>query len=377
MPYSSYLRLENGIHSVPEKDLRTWGTWLHLESSCLDDESRSPHFSLRGVKRYVSLRFTRSWTSPIHGNAPSDLGNSQVQFLLGECEGGTYVLLLPVFDGDDRCTIGGDEEGFFFQFRGALPGSRTDRLRAALCTWGSDPFELIRQSIGHLTKNLNSFRTRAEKRKPRFTEYLGWCTWDAFYFDVSEKDILKGLQAFAKGGVQPGFVIIDDGWFDAEGLYYMKSFTENRTKLPNGLSGVVQRAKETYGVKHVGVWHALMAYWGGVQKNGPLSKRYRLIPNRGNVRPWDKTGAQQAFSRARPVQACHGSDGLSSENHRPVQTRRGRGSSGVHHAWQDNRTAAHERRLWRRATRVAAGEVSPYGGYPMAIRPALTLCHPQ
>jgi len=242
------------------------------------------------VKRYVSLRFSRSWTSPIHGSAPADLGNSQVQFLLGECENGTHVLLLPVFDGDDRCTIGGDEEGFFFQFKGALPGSRSDRLRAALCTWGSDPYELIRQSIGYLAKALNSFRTRTEKRKPQFTEYLGWCTWDAFYFDVTEKGILKGLQTFAKGGVQPGFVIIDDGWFDAEGLYYMKSFAENRTKLPNGLSGVVQRAKETYGVKHIGVWHALMAYWGGVQKNGPLSKRYRLIPNRGNVRPWDKTG---------------------------------------------------------------------------------------
>ena len=67
MPYSSFLSLGKGIKSTPDKLLRTWGTWLDVESAKLDEASKSSCFSLRTVKRYLSLRFTKSWTSPQFG----------------------------------------------------------------------------------------------------------------------------------------------------------------------------------------------------------------------------------------------------------------------------------------------------------------------
>ncbi len=51
-----------------------------------------------------------------------------------------------------------------------------------------------------------------EKELPASLDLFGWCTWDAFYSTVSARGLQLGLQGFAAGGVQPRFVIIDDGW---------------------------------------------------------------------------------------------------------------------------------------------------------------------
>jgi hypothetical protein len=57
-----------------------------------------------------------------------------------------------------------------------------------------------------------SARPRWDKELPDTTRYLGWCTWDAFYTEVSGKGIAAGLQSFQEAGVQPRWLIIDDGW---------------------------------------------------------------------------------------------------------------------------------------------------------------------
>jgi raffinose synthase len=41
---------------------------------------------------------------------------------------------------------------------------------------------------------------------------FGWCTWDAFYSDVTPEGVLEGVSSLTKAGVQPKTVIIDDGW---------------------------------------------------------------------------------------------------------------------------------------------------------------------
>lgn len=52
---------------------------------------------------------------------------------------------------------------------------------------------------------------RHEKELPASLDLFGWCTWDAYYFRVSAKGIREGLQSFKQGGVQPRFLVIDDG----------------------------------------------------------------------------------------------------------------------------------------------------------------------
>lgn len=55
-------------------------------------------------------------------------------------------------------------------------------------------------------------KPRWQKQLPEVASYLGWCTWDAFYHDVSVQGIMSGLESFKCAGVQPRWIIIDDGW---------------------------------------------------------------------------------------------------------------------------------------------------------------------
>ena len=55
-------------------------------------------------------------------------------------------------------------------------------------------------------------KPRWVKQLPEVAHYLGWCTWDAFYHDVSAQGIAAGLNSFKQAGVLPRWIIIDDGW---------------------------------------------------------------------------------------------------------------------------------------------------------------------
>lgn len=52
---------------------------------------------------------------------------------------------------------------------------------------------------------------RAQKQVPNSLDVFGWCTWDAFYWRVSAKGIMEGLQSLHDGGVPPKLLVIDDG----------------------------------------------------------------------------------------------------------------------------------------------------------------------
>jgi raffinose synthase len=47
---------------------------------------------------------------------------------------------------------------------------------------------------------------------PHFMDAFGWCTWDAFYSEVSARGVADGVAALRSGGAPPRFVIVDDGW---------------------------------------------------------------------------------------------------------------------------------------------------------------------
>ena len=52
---------------------------------------------------------------------------------------------------------------------------------------------------------------RAQKQVPKSLDVFGWCTWDAFYWQVSAKGVMDGLQSLHDGGVPPKLLVIDDG----------------------------------------------------------------------------------------------------------------------------------------------------------------------
>ncbi|WOL19206.1 putative galactinol--sucrose galactosyltransferase 2 [Canna indica] len=261
----------------------------------------------RDYRLLCIFRFKIWWMVPRMGTSGSDVP-SETQMLLLEARRDLavdddifYILFLPVLDGSFRSSLQGNSSGELeLCIESGDPATRGSHfLEAVFVNSGSHPFDLMKESMKMLAKHKGTFSVREQKQKPGILDWFGWCTWDAFYFDVDPKGIEDGLKSLSKGGIPPKFLLIDDGWQDtsnefqregeeaAEGSQYgarLISVKENKkfkgtsngasTSEATSLKDFVTYIKKTYGLKYVYVWHALMGYWGGVNPDALETKKY-------------------------------------------------------------------------------------------------------
>ena len=134
----------------------------------------------------------------------------------------------------------------------------------------SNPYEAVENSYVTARKTgLIKTPLRTEKKYPEQLEGLGWCTWNAFYHEVTEDGIRAKLQELREKGIRLDWLIIDDGWSRFK-EFKLQSFEEDRRKFPSGLKAFIASIKREYGVRYVGVWHAFTGYWFGVDKESQL-----------------------------------------------------------------------------------------------------------
>ncbi|XP_042440004.1 probable galactinol--sucrose galactosyltransferase 2 [Zingiber officinale] len=285
----------------------------------VSDRKDSRHVFKLGVLRNHRLlclfRFKIFWMVPRWGTSGSDVP-FETQMLLLEVthdlavDGGPsrtshdpthYILFLPVLDGCFRSSLqGNSSDELEFCIESGDPATiESQFLESVFVNYGEDPFGLMKESMIMLEKHKGTFSVREKKEKPGILDWFGWCTWDAFYFDVHPKGIEDGLKSLSEGGTPPKFLLIDDGWQDtrnefqkegepaAEGSQYgarLVSVKENykfkgttgggSTGKTTSLKDFVTYVKETYRIKYVYCWHALMGYWGGVDPDAPETKKY-------------------------------------------------------------------------------------------------------
>ncbi|PIN24128.1 Galactinol--sucrose galactosyltransferase [Handroanthus impetiginosus] len=179
-----------------------------------------------------------------------------------------YILVLPVLDGSFRTTLQGTSSNELqFCYESGDPEVQTsEALEGVFVNSGDNPFELIKDSIKILAKHKGTFSHLENKKSPAHLDWFGWCTWDAFYTEVSPNGIKEGLQSFKDGGVSPKFLIIDDGWqetdndFQKEGepLIEGAQFATRLTDIKENskfkgsdtnLKELIRYIKENYGLK--------------------------------------------------------------------------------------------------------------------------------
>ena len=83
---------------------------------------------------------------------------------------------------------------------------------ALLVAAGDDVHSLIDVAVTTAASLSGAAKPRTSKRLSPFVDVFGWCTWDAFYSQVSAAGINEGLASLARAGVPARFLIIDDGW---------------------------------------------------------------------------------------------------------------------------------------------------------------------
>ncbi|KAF8733048.1 hypothetical protein HU200_015409 [Digitaria exilis] len=264
--------------------------------------------ALRGVRFMACFRFKLWWMAQRMGEKGGDVPH-ETQFLLVESRGAAgdgsedtaaYVVFLPLVEGAFRASLQGGGSGDALEL--CVESGDADTRAASfdrLLFVGaaeSDPFAAISGAVAAAKSAIKTFRVRAEKKLPGIVDYFGWCTWDAFYQDVTQEGVEAGLRSLIAGGAPPKFVIIDDGWQSvgtdhtatgepANGdepprLSRLTGIKENikfqnADDPPAGIKTVVRAAKEKYGLKYVYVWHAITGYWGGVRPGEAGTEHYR------------------------------------------------------------------------------------------------------
>ena len=261
-------------------------TWVYPQQGLFKKKALAA-ISLKGAANYLALeRRWWFWVAPVFGTgtyASTEHSRPHEAHVVWHCnkEQTEHVLMLPVFSGDWRGFMHGNEQGLHLGVHGGVKGSEKSTTQPImLVTRGKDPIALMQASMRLLADRLKTFRLCADKRLPAFVDLFGWCTWNAYYQEVSEQKVLRGLQAFKSSGIQPRFMILDDGWQDINKQGHMNSFGTNK-RFPKGLAPLINKAKEQFGVEIFGVWHALQGYWGGVNPRGPLAKQYHVIAQAG------------------------------------------------------------------------------------------------
>ncbi|CAM6118551.1 unnamed protein product [Calypogeia fissa] len=207
-----------------------------------------------------------------------------------------YTVCLPLLENAFRTSLQGNKlnELELCVESGDTGAQTSEGLHSVYVNSGTDPFEVIENAVRAVEGHLQSFLRREEKKMPGILDYFGWCTWDAFYTDVTADGVSSGLKSLAEGGTPARFLIIDDGWQSVgderptaplvvtQGTQYSSRLTSIRENekfqkggQSLGLRHIVSEAKEKQNLKYVYVWHALAGYWGGVQPGLETTEHYK------------------------------------------------------------------------------------------------------
>lgn len=229
--------------------------------------SVTPIGHVPNVDRFNSChRYEPFWMTPKVGTDLRDVAIETQYVLVRQAEGG-FVLLVPIVKDNVRTALQGCGTGLELVAETGDSAVPVGEFAGLFVAAGDDPYELMTEAAARFADYVGTVRLRAEKSLPEFVGKFGWCTWDAFYGEVSPENIRAGLESFRKGGIEPRYLIIDDGWLSTrtaeDGSKRLTAFEPNE-KFPGGLAPTVQMAKEEFEIETVLAWHAMTGYWGGV-----------------------------------------------------------------------------------------------------------------
>ncbi|WP_404425021.1 Sip1-related alpha-galactosidase [Nibricoccus sp. IMCC34717] len=212
------------------------------------------------------------WFVPCrYANAANVSSEHEVSFLLSS-DSGRWILRIALPGPHHRSRLESRDGVLGIHWTIDAGADAADAPLVYECS-GKVAHQLIENAVAELREVMPFHRTRAEKPSPAFIEGLGWCTWDAFYSDVTATGIAAGLRSFTEEGLRLHFVILDDGWQDTRDC--LLKTTGTNAKFPGGLAEVSRLVRQA-GVSHFGVWHTLNGYWHGFDPEGALAKRHRV-----------------------------------------------------------------------------------------------------
>ncbi|KAH6778655.1 seed imbibition 1 [Perilla frutescens var. frutescens] len=305
---------ENVIVTPATGGILSNGAFVGVVSDQIGSRRVFPVGKLMDLRFMCVFRFKLWWMTQRMGSSGQEIP-FETQFLIVEGRDGShfgedekeqsslYVVFLPILEGDFRAVLQGNanNELEICLESGDPDVQDFDGSRMVFVGAGSDPFDVITNAVKTVEGHLQTFCHRERKKMPDMLNWFGWCTWDAFYTNVTAQGVKQGLESLEQGGIPPKFVIIDDGWqsvgMDPSGdtkegdncanfANRLTNIKENHKFQKDGKEGgrvedpamgirhIVSEIKDQNSVKYVYVWHALAGYWGGVRPGSAEMENY-------------------------------------------------------------------------------------------------------
>jgi raffinose synthase len=234
----------------------------------------------------VNSMYCNWWTRPYFAKEVSSIPPRSNSMLWKDET--NFHHMLPFCDDIFKTEFQGNGSGMDIVISSYTQGYKNCKTASFILGSGKNPFEVSKRITEAGFKALNTSGIMREKRRyPEVFNYIGWCSWDAFYHEVNSKGVLAKAEEFKSLGLPLGWIMIDDGWSELKDRKLL-SFKEDREKFPEGLKGCIDILKTEYGVNWVGVWHAYTGYWNGVHPESELAKElkeYLITANSGMILP--------------------------------------------------------------------------------------------
>lgn len=212
--------------------------------------------------RWVAcFRCDSCWMVPTVGSRIADVPD-ETQMLLLEKEG-TYTVYVPLVKEGFRASLLARNGKLQVRVESGSPAVMAVEFDAVYLNRSTDPYGLMHAAAQDLHDELGTFHLPAHRPRPTFMDFYGWCSWNAFYMEVSAEKIERVLQTFDEQGLCPGFVVIDGGW-QSSTQWHLTGLGCDPAKFPQGLEPAIRQLKARYGVGHVFLWQTYNGFWCGL-----------------------------------------------------------------------------------------------------------------
>ena len=216
--------------------------------------------------------------------APSVLGDA----LLLELADGEFLFAKAVAGENSISWFQVNKDGSLTVYLSTLG---TDNLASQapvlLVEKGKTVYDAIHKAYTALIGNreVSALQKRTDKDYFEAFNYLGWCSWEHYHFDIDETKMLNDLDGIEASGLPIRYVLIDDGHL-ANKNRQLTSFVPDKTRFPNGWKNIISRKKEDK-IKWMGLWYNFCGYWMGISPENDFPEKIKetLYSYNGSMLP--------------------------------------------------------------------------------------------
>ncbi len=209
------------------------------------------------------------WSRPAFLTSCEELP-SRTQYLL--LEGDQYFgVILPMAGNKTKTYIsGGTQAEVVFEMTAYTGGINKIEDYCFLLSRGSNLYEVSDRVMATACR-LKKVPIKADREYPTMFEYFGWCSWDAFYTDITEEKVIDKVKELKEKQIPVRWILMDDGWLSTQNQC-LADFKPDAQKFPREFKYLTDEIKENSEIDWIGVWHALGGYWGGVAPDSALAQ---------------------------------------------------------------------------------------------------------